>query len=459
MSAGGAPAVPGSPRPRGERLATLALWVLALTLPVGAIAQPWLFPSRSALPAVPLLLDAPVILVTVAGLRADRVHHLGCERAVTPALDDFRRAGASFESAWSSSNDERATVAAILTGLCPAESGVRGPRDSLPNPVQTLGERARDYGYATGAVLANPALIGANLEQGFRHVQPLPGASADAAFSAALALLDGPLGSRYVLWIDLGDLLPPYGGAALDLSAVAPDAPTGFGASPADYGLDEAQRVARGWGDREARWLSLRYDAALTALDAALGRFLAALDERRQLDAAMVIVAGTRGERLDERPGPVGAHGIDLFDPSLHVPLLVRMPARFFAGQLNDRLALSVDIGPTIAELGLHQAWTGVRGESLAPALRNHKPVRAALFSEGQVVADDGDRYYGYAMLAASDKPSQAYKLITDLGGARATVTMRLKDPDERRLISVAPGDFKSLWKAGDAWWQGCTEP
>lgn len=441
-----------------ERRATIVLWVLALTLPVGALAQPWLFPSRSALPAVPLLLDAPVILITVAGLRADRLHHLGCERAVTPALDELARAGASFERAWSNSNDERATTAAILTALCPSESGVRGPQDSLPNPVQTLGERARDYGYATGAVLANPEIVGANLEQGFRHVQPLPGAGADAAFSAALSLVDGPLGHRYLLWIDLSDLLPPYGGASLGLSAVVPDAPVGFGASKDAYGLDEAQLAARGWGDREARWLSLRYDAAVTALDAALGRFVAALDERRQLDALMLVVVGTRGERLDERPGPVGAHGVDLFDASIHVPLLVRMPARYFAGQLSDRLALTVDVGPTIAELGLHQAWTDVRGESLAPALRNHKAVRAALFSEGQVVADDGDRFYGYAMLAESDKPSQAFKLVTDLGGARATVTMRLKDPDERRLITVAPGDFKSLWKAGDAWWDACAK-
>ena len=444
---------------RGARRATLVLWVLALTLPVGALAQPWLFPSRSSPPAVPLLLDAPVILITVAGLRADRLHHLGCERAVTPTFDEFARRGASFEQSWSSSNDERATTAALMTALCPAESGVRGPQDTLANSVQTLGERARDYGYTTGAVLANPAIIGANLEQGFRHVQPLPGAGADAAFSTALSLIDGPLGHRYLLWIDLGDLVPPYGGASLGLSAVVPDAPVGFGASPDAYGLDEAQLAARGWGDREARWLSLRYDAAVTALDAALGRFLAALDERRQLDALMLVVVGTRGERLDERPGPVGTHGIDLFDGSIHVPLLVRMPARYFSGQLNDRLALSVDIGPTIAELGLHQAWTDARGESLAPALRNHKAVRGALFSEGHVVADDGERYYAYAMFAASDKPSQEYKLITDLGGAHATLTMCLKDPDERHLITVSPGDFKSLWKAGDAWWSGCAKP
>ena len=446
-------------RPRGERLATIALWVLALTLPVGALVQPWLLPSRSQPPEVALQLDAPVILVTVAGLRADRVHHLGAERAVTPTLDDFAVHGASFRLAWANSNDERATAATILTALCPAESGVRGAADVLPAHVQTLAERARDDGYRTGAVLANPALIGGGLEQGFRHVEPLAGATADDAFARALALIDGPLGRRYLLWVDLGDLLPPYGGAQLDLKPFAPDAPPFFGASPGEYGLDERARAERGWGERETRWLSLRYDAAVSALDASLGRFLDALRERRQLDSLTLVVAGTRGERLDERTGPIGAHGLDLYDESVHVPLLVRLPARLLAGQLTDRLAMTIDIGPTLAELALHKAWTDVRGESLAPVLRNRKPVRGALFSEGQVVADDSDRFYAYALYARSDKPGLEYKLITDLGGSRATVTMRLKDPSERDLIAVSPADFKSLWSIGNSWWQGCAKP
>ena len=444
---------------RGERLATIVLLALALTLPVGALAQPWLFPSRSALPAVPLLLDAPLILVTVAGLRADRLHHLGHAEAVTPVMDGFLRTGTSFEFAWANSNDERATTATIMTGLCPAESGVRGPHDVLPNPVQTLGERARDYGYATGAVLANPALIGANLEQGFRYVEVAGGATADAAFARGLALIDGKLGQRYVLWIDLGDLLAPYGGPQLDLSAFAPEAPAGFGASPDDYGLDARARAARGWSDVQTRWLARRYDAAVASLDAALGRFMAALEQRRQLETLMLVVAGTRGERLDDRPGPVGAHGIDLYDASLHVPVLVRQPARYLGGQLTDRLAMSIDLGPTLAELGLHQAWTGVRGESLAPVLRSGKPVRTALFAEGQVESEDGDRFYGYAMSSGYPLSAVSHKLITDLGGARATLTMRKKDPFERELISVAPKDFAALWARGDAWWQDCARP
>ena len=135
------------------------------------------------------------------------------------------------------------------------------------------------------------------------------------------------------------------------------------------------------------------------------------------------------------------------------MPLLVRLPAHSFGGQLTDRFAMSIDVGPTLAELGLHQEWTTVRGESLAPVLRTGKRVRSALFAEGLVVTEDGDRFYGYAM------SSDVGKLISDLGGSRATVTMRTKDPAERDLIALTPGDFKSLWAGGQSWWTGCAKP
>jgi hypothetical protein len=90
--------------------------------------------------------------------------------------------------------------------------------------------------------------------------------------------------------------------------------------------------------------------------------------------------------------------------------------------------------------------------------LRNHKALPGAQLYEGHVVADDRDPYPRNPMFLQAEKRSQEFKLITDLGGARATVTMRLKDPDERRLIAVVPGDFKSLWKAGDPWWDACAK-
>jgi hypothetical protein len=48
VTTGSEPGAPGT-RARGERRATIVLWVLALTLPVGALSAAWLFPSRSQL--------------------------------------------------------------------------------------------------------------------------------------------------------------------------------------------------------------------------------------------------------------------------------------------------------------------------------------------------------------------------------------------------------------------------
>jgi hypothetical protein len=196
----------------------------------------------------------------------------------------------------------------------------------------------------------------------------------------------------------------------------------------------------------------------VAALDAALGRFLEGLEQRRQLDTLMLVVTGTRGERLDERPGPVGAHGIDLYDASLRVPLLVRLPAHHLGGQLTDRLAMSADLAPTLAEFGLHQDWEGTRGESLGPVLRARKPVHATLFAQGRVVAEDGESFEGYALLTELEPPSKSFKLVTDASGARAVATMRLKDPGERNGFSVSPADFAARTRA-DPWWPDCVRP
>ena len=81
------------------------MWLLALTLPIGALVQPWLFPGRSNLPVVPQGIHQPLLLVTIPGLRADRVHHLGYERPTTPNLDKLALHGITITRAYTASNE------------------------------------------------------------------------------------------------------------------------------------------------------------------------------------------------------------------------------------------------------------------------------------------------------------------------------------------------------------------
>lgn len=371
----------------GRAAATAALVALALALPLGALLQPWLLPSRSALPAVPRQLNAPVLLVTAAGLRADRLGHLGGP-GTTPALDRLAEQGVSFRTCWSASNQATASAAALLSGRCPARTGVHAAGDVLKPGHETLAERFAAAGYVTAAVVANPELLGAGLEQGFASFEARPLADAQAVVDAGLAQVRAAADRPWLLWLDLSELLAPYGGAALEPAAFAPEAPPGFGATRADYHLTGADLAARGWGERELAWMAARYDAALARLDAAVGRLLAELEAANRLELSTVVLTGLRGERLHERPTRVFTHGVDLHEDSLRVPLLLRLPGQASRGLLCGRLAQGLDVAPTLADLWLRKPWDGVQGRSLKPAIQSQFVVNKGLFAEGLVQPD-----------------------------------------------------------------------
>lgn len=401
---------------RDRRLATALLWILALTLPAGALLQPWLWPSRSRLPPVARRVNAPVVLVTASGLRADRLGHAGAGRDVTPELDRLAEHGVSFEVCYAASNQELASAAALLTGACPARTGVRGAGDLLAPRHETLAERFAAAGYRTAAVVSNPALLDVGLEQGFASFEARPGAAADDVVAAGLAHIRAADDAPWMLWLDFSELLPPYGGPGLDLQALAPDAPPGFGEGPDAYDLDEADLAARGWGPRELSWLSARYDAALARLDAAVGRLAAELEALNRLELLTLCVTGLCGERLDERPPRYFARGVDLHDDTLCVPLLLRLPGQLARGLSTSRLAQGVDVAATLADISLHATLPDATGQSLRPAFQHRMLVNKAIVAEGQVQETPGGPRLPAMAVRVDNRASDTKAILLDDG-------------------------------------------
>ena len=97
--------------------------------------------------------------------------------------------------------------------------------------------------------------------------------------------------------------------------------------------------------DRRAlryRWRSRQ--AALLAVDEAVGRFIAALREAGELDRTLVIFTSDNGFLL-------GEHSLErkeqLYEESVRVPLLIRGPG-FPAGVIHSGLVGNIDLAPTI---------------------------------------------------------------------------------------------------------------
>ena len=92
-----------------------------------------------------------------------------------------------------------------------------------------------------------------------------------------------------------------------------------------------------------------RYDGAIAYMDHEVGRVLNELGRRGILDNTVVIIASDHGEGFGEH-GLYG-HGNSLYRPELHVPLIVRYPARAPAGWRVESPVSLRDVGATLVDL------------------------------------------------------------------------------------------------------------
>jgi iduronate 2-sulfatase len=133
--------------------------------------------------------------------------------------------------------------------------------------------------------------------------------------------------------------------------------------------------------DEQARALIHGYHAAVSYVDAQLGKVLDELDRLGLATNTVVLLWGDHGWHL-------GDHGWwckhDNYEQTTRIPLLVSAPGVTKAGTRTSALAETVDIYPTLAELaGLPapRVPQGMEGRSLAPVLRDPStPTKECVF-------------------------------------------------------------------------------
>ncbi|MDP6777189.1 MAG: sulfatase-like hydrolase/transferase [Candidatus Latescibacteria bacterium] len=109
------------------------------------------------------------------------------------------------------------------------------------------------------------------------------------------------------------------------------------------------------------------YYAKITTVDEMLGKVLEALDERGWLDNSLLLFCSDHGEML-------GDHGLPykwlMYDPIVHVPLVIRHPGSIDSPSEVTDLASLMDLGPTVLEAAGIDVPTYFEGRSLMPYLR-----------------------------------------------------------------------------------------
>ncbi|HHK42127.1 MAG TPA: N-acetylgalactosamine-6-sulfatase, partial [Planctomycetaceae bacterium] len=143
---------------------------------------------------------------------------------------------------------------------------------------------------------------------------------------------------------------------------------------------------------REARRRD--YRAAVTCMDAAIGRLLRLLDEKGIADNTIVIFFSDNGGSGGADNGPLRGHKGQMWEGGIRVPCLVRWPAGGVpAGKVSHAFLTSLELLPSLASaadvavpegvvLDGFDWWATLRGEAPSPRRemfwkrRNHVAAR-----------------------------------------------------------------------------------
>jgi iduronate 2-sulfatase len=132
--------------------------------------------------------------------------------------------------------------------------------------------------------------------------------------------------------------------------------------------------------DDYARKLKHGYYAAVSYVDAQVGRVLDGLDKLGLRDSTIVVLWGDHGWKLGEHDAWAKHSDVE---NDTRAPLLVSVPGMSNAGKHSEALVEFVDVYPTLAELAGLPLPKHLEGLSFGPLLRDpQKPWKTAAFSQ-----------------------------------------------------------------------------
>lgn len=328
-----------------------------------------------------------VILITLDTVRADRMDFLGSKRGLTPHLDALAAQGVVFEHAYSQAPITPVSHATILTGTFPQFHGIRNFGDRLPPSVPFLPDILHAQGYHTGAFVGSIILdpkngFASGFERGFDvydagfHRQKT-GERREASMQRrgeitlehVLGWLGQQKGSPFFLWFHLWDAHDPY------------NPPEPF----------------------RSRFTNAPYNACIASVDDTVGKLLDYLRAQGLYDNALVVVAADHGESLGEH-GEL-THSIFLYDSTIHVPLLLKLPGNRFAGQRVTATVSLVDLAATLLDALGRSPPPAMQGGSLLPLIGSPHPESRPSVATG----DHSERSFGWSALTSLRVGNQLY--------------------------------------------------
>jgi len=328
-------------------------------------------PPKGARPSSASTTLPNIILITLDTTRADRMGFLGSERGLTPNLDALAKQSVVFTRAYAQVPLTTPSHAALLTGTYPQFSHLEDLGAPLGKDLPYLPDLLHKHGYHTaaflGAYILDPAAAAPGFERGFdvydaNFHQRKPGEDryksverrAEDVANRALGWLSRHQQRPFFIWLHFYDAHDPY------------DPPEPF----------------------KTHYASAPYDGEIAYTDSIVGSFVEVLRKHGLYQNSVIAIAADHGEAFGEHGEE--RHGMFLYDETIHVPLLLKLPAEPLEGKrVEERVALA-EVAPTLLEAAGIPAPATMQARSLFPLIEMAKIDAAKIDVAKSAIAGKG---------------------------------------------------------------------
>ncbi|MCP4395764.1 MAG: sulfatase [bacterium] len=341
----------------------------------------------------------------------DLGRHIGCypnNSALTPHLDRLASEGVVFDRHFSTSPTCSPSRGSLLTGMYPHKHGLMALTGTnhwaIHDDLKTIPELLKDAGYATAHF-------------GIWHITETPEGRVDlfdleaksevAADNAIQYLKQRDETSPFCLMVGLEQPHLPFTDSWNELQAPEDMKIPGYLADHPDI----REEFTRFYGE-------------VSRADLAAGRIIEALKEQKLHEDTLVIFTTDHGIAMPLAKGT-------LYDPGIHISLLVSFPKLFEGGRRFSGMTSNIDILPTILDIAqeAERIPVDIDGRSLKPFLEKDRDVGREYVYTGQTWHDFYEpiraiRTQKYKLIR-NFEPGPGLQLAADILQTRAVKVMQ----------------------------------
>ena len=324
-----------------------------------------------------------IILITLDTTRADRMGFLGSDRGLTPNLDELAKRSVVFTRAYAQVPLTTPSHAALLTGTYPQFNHVKDLGMPLRPDLPYLPDLLHKTGYHTaafvGSCILDPKGTAIGFDRGFDAYSAnfhsrKPGEDryksverrAEDVADQALGWISRHQKGPFFVWMHFYDAHDPY------------DPPPPF----------------------KEKYAIAPYDGEIAYTDSIVGSFIEVLQKHGLYQDAVIAIAADHGEAFGEHGEE--RHGMFLYDETIHVPLLIKLPAAKYAGKrVEDRVALA-DVAPSLLEAAGVKVPQEMQAKSLLSLVKEAKTAAGQNTTPERSIYSETDyahRSFGWAEL------------------------------------------------------------